>query len=143
MSDGELTPASEKLILVIEDDPSTRELMELVLSKEGFKIATAMDGEDGLDKAQSLSPSLIILDMMLPKFHGVQIVRMLQSGTTASIPVIVVTGHGGQRNDSEAIRNEPNVKGYYQKPINPMALGMTLHMMLKTKPPMKGKPPAW
>ena len=141
--EGELTPASEKLILVIEDDESTRELMDAVLTREGFRVEMAFDGEQGLEKARSLNPHLILLDMMLPKFHGVQVVRMLQEGSTAAIPIVVVSGHGGSRNDSEALRKEPNVKAYYEKPVNPMALGMNLHMLLKTKPPMKGKPTAW
>ena len=143
MPEEALSPASDKLILVIEDDPSTRELMDTVLSREGFKVAMAQDGQEGLDKAHSLNPSLIILDMMLPKFHGVQVVRMLQEGATAEIPIVVVTGHGAERNEAEVLRKEPNVKGYYEKPVNPMALGMSLHMLLKTKPPMKGKPTSW
>ncbi|MBI3551815.1 MAG: response regulator [Elusimicrobia bacterium] len=143
MAEGGLAPAGDKLILVIEDDESSRELMETILKREGFRCATAFDGQQGLDKAQSLAPDLIMLDMMLPKFHGVQIVRMLQTGSTSGIPVLIVTGHGGERNNEEQLRKEPNVKGYYEKPVNAMALGMTLHMLLKTKPPMTGKPPAW
>jgi CheY-like chemotaxis protein len=141
--EGELTPASEKLILVIEDDEGTRELMEKILTLEGFRFEAARDGQEGIDKAQALKPDLIMLDLRLPKYQGSEIVRMLQQGETSGIPVIIVTGHAGDRSNADALRQEINVKGYFEKPVNPMALGMNLHMLLKTKPPMKGKPTAW
>lgn len=141
--EGELVSADQKLILVIEDDDSSRELMETILKKEGFRLETARDGQEGLDKAQSLTPDLILLDIRLPKFNGSEILRMLQTGATAKIPVVVMTGHSGNRASADLIRQEPNVKGYYEKPLNPMALGMNLHMLLKTRPKTSGKPPAW
>ncbi len=140
--EGELTAADEKLILVIEDDDSSRELMEAVLKKEGFRVESARDGESGLEKARELKPHLILLDMRLPKFAGAELVRMFQEGATADIPVVIVTGQSGDRANAEELRREPNVKGFYQKPVNAAAIGMAFHMLLRTRPKTSGKP-AW
>jgi len=141
--EGELSPAEAKLILIVEDDDSSRELMEAILKKEGFRLAGARDGEDGLEKARELKPDLILLDMRLPKFGGAELVRMFQEGATAGIPIVIVSGQSAERINADELRREPNVKGFYQKPVNGAAIGMALHMLLKTRPQLSGKPPAW
>jgi DNA-binding response OmpR family regulator len=133
----EATPAGEKLVLIVDDDDSVRELLEFVVKKEGFRVVTAADGEEGLRKIQELLPHLVILDLMLPKYGGFEILRALQNGATAVIPIIVVTGRYSDRSTTEMIRQESNVVDFMEKPIKPPVLAMNLHRILKTRPEAK------
>ena len=133
---GFSNPAN-KLVLIVDDDESIRKLIEFVVKKEGFKVEKAMDGEEALRKARQISPDLILLDLMLPKFGGVEILRELQSDETAGIPIIIITGRYTEHSISDMIKQEPNVKDFIEKPLKPQALAAALHKILKTQPPQK------
>jgi diguanylate cyclase (GGDEF)-like protein/PAS domain S-box-containing protein len=78
------------LILVVEDDLSTAELLTLHLTQSGYKVAHAFNGEEALEKARALQPFAITLDVLLPKKDGWEVLQELKSNqTTASIPVII------------------------------------------------------
>lgn len=78
------------LILVVEDDLSTAELLTLHLTQSGYKVAHAFDGEEALEKAKNLKPFVITLDVMLPKKDGWEVLQELKSDQkTAEIPVII------------------------------------------------------
>ena len=80
-------------VLVVEDDPSVRGLLQTLLSAEGYEVVTASDGLAGLVKAMSGHPSLVLLDLMMPDLGGVRVLEeMHDDPELASIPVIVVTG---------------------------------------------------
>ena len=80
-------------ILVVEDDPSVRGLLQTLLSAEGYDVATASDGLAGLVKATSSPPRLVLLDLMMPDLGGVRVLEeMRDDPELADIPVIVVTG---------------------------------------------------
>jgi DNA-binding response OmpR family regulator len=80
-------------ILVVEDDPSVRGLLQTLLSAEGYEVATASDGLAGLVKATSSPPALVLLDLMMPDLGGVRVLEeMRDDPDLADIPVIVVTG---------------------------------------------------
>jgi twitching motility two-component system response regulator PilH len=80
------------VILVIEDDPDQRRLMERTLTTSGYRILTASDGQTGLESALAVQPRLIILDVMMPRMNGYQTARALkQNPATASIPILMVT----------------------------------------------------
>ena len=128
----------EKLVLIIDDDDSVRELLEFVVKKEGFKVESAADGEEGLNKIQKLLPSLVILDLMLPRYGGFEVLRQLQTGETGNIPIVIITGRYTDRTTAEMIRQESNVHDFLEKPIKPQVLGMSLHKILKTIPPGPG-----
>ena len=131
----------EKLVLIVDDDDSVRELLDFIVRKEGFKIEKAADGEEALNKARSLRPDLILLDLMLPKYGGFEMLRELQCDDTVNIPIVIVTGRYTDRSTSEMIKQEPNVKDFVEKPVNPQVLCAILHTLLKTRPAMK-KPDA-
>ncbi len=137
---GFASPAS-KLVLIVDDDEAMRDLIEFVVKKEGFRIEKAGDGEDALQKARTLSPDLILLDLMLPKLGGFEILRELQSDETVNIPIVIVTGRYTERSTSEMIKQEPNVKDFIEKPLKPQIVLGVLHRILKTRPPLPpGKP---
>ena len=78
------------LILVVEDDLPTAELLTLHLTQSGYKVAHAFDGQEALEKAKNLKPFAITLDIMLPKKDGWEVLQELKSDKkTASIPVII------------------------------------------------------
>ena len=80
------------LVLVIDDDPSVHDLMERHLAQEGFHMAAAQNGEDGLRLARTHHPALITLDVMMPKMDGWAVLRALKNDPeTADIPVVMLT----------------------------------------------------
>jgi DNA-binding response OmpR family regulator len=134
-----LSSPSDHLVMIVDDDEGVRELLEFVVKKEGFKVETAADGEEGLSKIRALNPSLILLDLMLPRYGGFEVLRQLQGGDTARIPIIIITGRYTDRTTADMIKQESNVMDFMEKPIKPPALSMALHKILKTAPPdLKG-----
>jgi DNA-binding response OmpR family regulator len=80
-------------VLVVEDDPSVRGLLQTLLSAEGYQVVTASDGLAGLVKLASAHPSLVLLDLMMPDLGGVRVLEEMGDDPELSdIPVIVVTG---------------------------------------------------
>ena len=134
-----LVPSSEKLIMVVDDDDGIRDMLGFVIKREGFRVATAVDGEDGLAKIQASMPDLVLLDLMLPRYGGFEVLRRLQEGDTSRIPIIIITGRYTDRTTVEMIRQESNVMDFLEKPLKPQALALSLHKILKTLPPSRGQ----
>jgi CheY-like chemotaxis protein len=81
-----------KLVLVIEDDPAQRRLLERMLGARDFRVLTAADGEAGVEIAAASHPDLIVLDVMMPRLNGYQACRALKGNPgTAAIPIIMLT----------------------------------------------------
>lgn len=81
-----------KKILFVEDEAALQEAFGDVLTQGGYKVINALDGEIGLRLAKSEKPDLILLDLMLPKMHGFEVLaRLKQEEETKNIPVIVLT----------------------------------------------------
>jgi DNA-binding response OmpR family regulator len=125
----------DKLVVVVDDDDSVRELLQFIGQKEGFRTETAADGEEGLEKITKLLPDLVILDLMLPRYGGFEILRQLQMGETSRIPIIIVTGRYTDRTTAEMIKQESNVMDFIEKPVKAGVLALTLHKILRTIPP--------
>jgi CheY-like chemotaxis protein len=80
-------------ILVVEDDPSVRGLLESLLQGEGYSVTTASDGIGGLVKVAASRPAVILLDVMMPDLGGIRVLEELQADpATADIPVLIITG---------------------------------------------------
>jgi len=127
----------EKLILIVDDDETILDWLYYIVSKEGFKVEQAADGEEALDKARLLRPGLILLDLMLPNLSGMEILRELQEEKTSDIPVVIVSNSRLDNAASEMLRREPNVKDFIDKLVKPEVLAALLHALLKTRPPVK------
>jgi len=88
-------------ILIIEDDRFLRELISKKLTKEGFEVSEAIDGEEGIKKIKSEKPDLILLDLILPGIDGFEVLsKMKDDPTVSSIPVIILSNLG-QKEDVE------------------------------------------
>lgn len=82
-------------VLLIEDNYLLRELYIRVIHKAGFEALAAIDGEEGLKLASEQNPALILLDIMIPKLNGIEVLKRLkENSTTASIPVYLLTNLG-------------------------------------------------
>lgn len=89
------TTESKQKILIIEDDFFVRDLYNRELTREGFEIASAEDGPEGLLKAVEEKPDLVLLDIMLPKMSGLDVLKTLkEKEETKDIPVVLLTNLG-------------------------------------------------
>lgn len=86
-----------KRILLIEDNEYMGRMYQNLLSLEDYLVSWARDGEEGLEKASSLKPDLILLDVIMPKINGIQVLQKLKdSMDTKNIPVVILTVIGEQ-----------------------------------------------
>lgn len=79
-------------ILIVEDDDGISEFIKLELEHEGFETCVAKDGREALDDFETFSPDLILLDVMLPKLSGLEVLRRIRK--SSQVPVIMVTARG-------------------------------------------------
>jgi CheY-like chemotaxis protein len=81
-------------ILLVEDNEMNRDMLSRRLQKQGYEVVMAVDGEEGVAKAQSEAPALILMDMSLPSIDGWEATRRLKAAPqTQNIPVIALTAH--------------------------------------------------
>jgi CheY-like chemotaxis protein len=89
-----MNQSDKKTVLVVEDDPNTAALVALYLEREGFRPLTAGDGETGLALAERHKPSMVILDLMLPKMDGWEVCRQIRQ--KSDMPVIMLTARSDE-----------------------------------------------
>ncbi len=92
-------------IVLVDDDRLLRKAAETALTRNGFQVFTAADGEEALRVTRAELPDLVVLDLILPKVQGFEVLRSLKEDpTTSSIPVIVVSSLGQEQDRQEALR---------------------------------------
>ena len=97
-------------ILIIEDDPLINRMYQKIFESGGHDVEIADDGEEGLEKIKTFMPNLVLLDIMMPKFNGLELLRKLKSmPEIAKTPVIVLSNLSGTE-DAEAALSEGAVK---------------------------------
>lgn len=95
---------TSKRILLVEDDRFLRRACEASLRQRGFTVIAAVDGEEGLQLARSDHPDLILLDLLMPKLPGVEVLRALKADAdTKSIPVLILSNSSREQDVSEVI----------------------------------------
>ncbi|HLA27335.1 MAG TPA: response regulator [Syntrophales bacterium] len=126
VEDGREDGASGKeLVLVIEDEPRSAELISIYLAQAGYRVAFAADGEEGLRLAIELRPSAITLDIMLPKMDGWQVLNALKENPiTREIPVIV-----SSMVDEKIMAYDLGAVDYVLKPLNRQELIVKLETL--------------
>ncbi len=125
---------SGETILVVDDSPTICKLVELSLTKAGFRVETARTGEGGIEAAQAHPPDLILLDFLLPDLKGDDVCRAISANMTLEkIPVVVMSAKGEDIGECFAVMT--NVKNIISKPFSPEALlavvGHTLEKVVK------------
>ena len=89
-------------ILIIEDDTLLSRMYQIVFTSSNYEVEVAVNGEEGLAKARAVKPTLILLDIMMPKLNGLEVLKLLKSDPdTKAIPVVVLTNLAGS-NDVQA-----------------------------------------
>jgi DNA-binding response OmpR family regulator len=114
-------------ILVVEDEESIVELVRLYLTKEGFRVNVARDGQEALEMARRLPPDLVVLDLMLPRVDGWEVCRRLRK--ESNVPVIMLTA---RTDDVDKIVGlELGADDYVTKPFNPRELVARIKAVLR------------
>jgi DNA-binding response OmpR family regulator len=110
-----------KKILAADDEPDITRLIQIVLSKHGYEVVTAVDGKEALEKVASEQPDLILLDVMMPHLDGFEVLAQLQeAGITETVPVIMLTA---KRHDADIFEGwRAGAEQYLTKPFNPAEL---------------------
>ncbi|HAG85747.1 MAG TPA: hypothetical protein DCL61_32565 [Cyanobacteria bacterium UBA12227] len=126
-----LIPVGAKTVLVIDDDPTVHDLMQRFLSKEGFRVESALTGEEGLALAKELQPDAITLDVMMPSMDGWAVLSGLKSDPElADIPVIMMTIV-----DNKTMGYALGASDYLTKPIDRSRLSAILKKYRCDRPP--------
>ena len=108
----------ERTVLIIEDEKLIIVSTQMVLEAAGFRVESATNGEDGIAKARSLSPDLVLLDIMMPGIDGWEtLTRLKRDQGTANIPVIIFTAREHARGHQKSA--EMGAADYFRKPFEP------------------------
>jgi DNA-binding response OmpR family regulator len=111
-------PGQPPVILVADDEPDVLELVGYRLSRSGFTVVEACDGEEALARALDQVPDLAVLDVMMPKLDGYELTRRLRSADdTRRVPVILLTARAQQSDIATGF--EAGADDYLRKPFNP------------------------
>ncbi|MBZ5587644.1 MAG: response regulator [Acidobacteriia bacterium] len=89
------------LVLLVDDEPNIRETLSFLLEMEGFRVVTAGDGEEGLDKIRALKPPVVLLDAMMPRRDGFDVCRTVKGEPELSDVKVVMLTALGQKVDQE------------------------------------------
>lgn len=115
-------------ILIVEDELSIVTLLKYNLEKSGFHTDVALNGEDALDKINRNSYDLIILDIMLPKFDGIEICKYVRNENNL-VPIIMITALDGEENVTDGL--DCGADDYITKPFSPKEVISRIHAILR------------
>jgi two-component system response regulator RegX3 len=116
-------------ILIVEDEESVLDPLELLLSKEGFLIETARDGQEALEKFAKTNPDLILLDLMLPEISGTEVCRQIRS--KSQVPIIMLTAKDAEVD--KVVGLELGADDYVVKPYSKAELVARINAVLRRR----------
>jgi DNA-binding response OmpR family regulator len=117
-------------ILVVDDEPSIVRPLAFILKKNGYKVITAANGEEGLNIAQTEKPDLIFLDVMMPRKNGYEVCQELKSDPDLQhIYVIILTARGVELDEEE--KKRINADEYMSKPFSPIKVVEKVNAVLQ------------
>ncbi|MEW6228371.1 MAG: response regulator transcription factor [Bacillota bacterium] len=119
--------AALSTILVVEDEESVRELVRMYLENEGFRVETASDGEEALNKVKAKTPDLIVLDIMLPKFDGWTVCKEVKK--ISSVPIIMLSARAEEFD--RVLGLELGADDYIPKPFSPREMVARVRAVLR------------
>jgi two-component system phosphate regulon response regulator PhoB len=121
---------SRPRILIIEDEHGLTQALEYSFKREGFEVAVAHDGAEGLRKAQALLPDVLILDLMLPGLSGLDVCRQLRSGErTRGMPILMLTARAEETD--QVVGFTLGADDYVTKPFNTKVLLQRIKALLR------------
>jgi len=105
---------ADGFVMVVDDDEDIREIVKLSLEASGYRVTTAVDGLEAWQHLNaSAPPSLILLDLMMPRMDGEEFMKTLRSSPQANIPVVIMSGHNASIQKAEELK----VNGCLTKPV--------------------------
>ena len=117
-------------ILVVEDEPDIRKLINYNLAQEHFKVLEAEDGEQALKLLQREKPNLVILDLMLPGLSGLELCKILRDRTdTTHLPILMLTAKAGEAD--KVVGLEMGADDYLPKPFSPREMVARVRAILR------------
>ena len=123
-------------IVVIEDEPDIVEVMCYNLQREGYQVSSATRGDEGLELVRNQSPSLVILDLMLPGMDGLSVCQQIKSDPlTRSTPIIIVSAKGEE--SDVVIGLGLGADDYMAKPFSPREMLARVKAVLRRGPLLK------
>jgi DNA-binding response OmpR family regulator len=126
-TDFNLLPMNDSRILVVEDEPSIAEVVELYLRRAGFDVNVVGDGKAALDAVERQMPDLVVLDIMLPGIDGFEITRWLRD--QSNVPIIMLTARRGEADRIAGL--EMGADDYVVKPFSPQELVSRVRAVLR------------
>ena len=114
-------------VLIIEDDPDTVELVRLYLARDGHKVVATADGREGLRLARSESPDMIVLDLMIPGLHGLEVCRILRQ--ESEVPIVMLTARVEEEDRLAGL--DLGADDYVTKPFSPRELAARVRAVLR------------
>lgn len=121
--------AASKTVLVVDDSPTETRILATLLTKAGYQVEVAMNGEEGVAAARRIHPDLILMDVIMPILNGFQATRMLRGdASTAEIPIIMVTTKDMQTDRTWGLRQGAN--DYLVKPVDRQLLLERIRLLL-------------
>jgi DNA-binding response OmpR family regulator len=117
-----------KRVLVVDDEPNIREVVDLYLRRDGFEVEVAADGEAALAAIERKIPDLIVLDLMMPVVDGIEVTRALRHGDI-DIPIIMLTAKGEESDRIHGL--ELGADDYVTKPFSPKELVARVKAVLR------------
>jgi DNA-binding response OmpR family regulator len=119
-------------VLIVDDDPMNRDILQTLLRAQGFATLAAIDGEEALAIATEQQPDLILPDVMMPKVDGIEVCRRLKSDPALPfVPIVMVTARSDSRDIVAGL--EVGADEYLTKPVDPDALVARVKSMLRIK----------
>ena len=119
LADNNLPTTGEKKILVVDDEPNVIKSLTFVLSKEGYDVSSAVDGEEAIAKIRQSKPNLVFLDVMMPKKNGYEVCQDVKSDSRLSDIHIIMLTAKGQEADKEKGWNA-GADEFMTKPFSPI-----------------------
>jgi DNA-binding response OmpR family regulator len=117
-------------VLVADDEDDIRSLVSFRLKRAGYDVITAADGEEALVLATTRLPDLVVLDMMMPKATGLEVMRsMREQSTTKDIPIILLTARAQEADVARGF--EAGADDYVKKPFSPQDLQARVQALLE------------
>ncbi len=121
-----------KKVLVVDDSPTERHVLEQIMREAGFEVISASNGEEGVAKTKSERPDLVLMDVVMPGMNGYQATREIaKSKDTAGIPVIICTSRGADTDKVWGLRQ--GAQEYLVKPISKPVLLQKVQKILGEK----------
>jgi DNA-binding response OmpR family regulator len=118
---------AEQTVVIVEDDPSIADLVELYLRQAGYRVLQAPTGERGLELVQTHQPDLVVLDIGLPGIDGLEVCRRLRA--TTSVPVLFLTARDGEVD--RIVGLELGADDYVTKPFSPREIVARVRAILR------------